>query len=140
MEIRFTAPGPPKGKQRPRVCRINGKSITYTPKQTTEYEKKIRASYKRLKSEKFPQGVPLKINITALFPIPKKFNKEWRQTALNGKILPTKKPDSDNIIKIILDGLNGVAYHDDAQICKVNFEKRYAEIPEVKVTIKEINL
>ena len=53
---------------------------------------------------------------------------------------PIKKPDSDNIIKIILDALNGVCYYDDAQICKVNFEKKYAEISETRITIKEIVL
>lgn len=58
---------------------------------------------------------------------------------LNGEILPTKKPDSDNIIKIILDALNGIAYHDDSQICSIHFEKKYAEIPVTKITIKEIN-
>ena len=31
-----------------------------------------------------------------------------------GEMLPTKKPDVDNIIKIILDSLNGLAYKDDA--------------------------
>lgn len=43
MEIKFTVPGPPRGKQRPRICRINGRSVTYTPRQTIEYEKLIRA-------------------------------------------------------------------------------------------------
>ena len=42
MEIKFTTPGPPKGKQRPRICKLNGRSIAYTPKQTIEYEKLIR--------------------------------------------------------------------------------------------------
>ena len=39
MEIKFTVPGPPKGKQRPRICKVNGHSVAYTPKQTIEYEK-----------------------------------------------------------------------------------------------------
>ena len=43
MEIKFTVPGQPKGKQRPRVCRINSRNVTYTPRQTTEYEKLVRA-------------------------------------------------------------------------------------------------
>lgn len=51
-----------------------------------------------------------------------------------------KKLDSDNIIKIILDALNRACYHDDAQICSVHFEKKYAEIPATKITIKEIDL
>ncbi|MFR1179460.1 MAG: RusA family crossover junction endodeoxyribonuclease, partial [Bacilli bacterium] len=39
-------------------------------------------------------------------------------------------------IKIILDGLNGVAYWDDSQVCRVYFEKMYAEKPETRVLIK----
>ncbi len=66
MTIKFKVLGEPKGKQRPKLCKIRGQSAVYTPKQTTEYEQKIRASYKRLMSEKFPRGKPLKIEITAL--------------------------------------------------------------------------
>lgn len=57
---------------------------------------------------------------------------------LNGEILPTKRPDGDNIIKVILDALNGFVYHDGAQICKIYFTKKYAEKPETKVLIKTI--
>lgn len=91
-------------------------------------------------SEKFPKGIPLKVNITALFAIPKRFNKEQRKKALNGEILPTKRPDSDNVIKIILDALNGVAYHDDEQVCEVYFEKKYSENPEMIVRIIEMKV
>ena len=138
MTIKFKVLGEPKGKQRPRLCFIRGRSIVYTPKQTTEYEQKIRASYKRLIGEKIPQGIPLQIRITALFSIPKKFNKEQKQQALNGDILPTKKPDGDNIIKIILDDLNDTAYFDDSKICGINFLKKYGEIPQIIIEIKEI--
>ncbi len=128
------------GKQRPRMCRIRGKTITYTPKQTTEYEKLVRASYTAVSKTFFEKGIPLIISIIALFSIPKSVNKKLKNLMLQGDILPTKKPDSDNIIKITLDALNGVAYHDDAQICRIYFEKKYAEIPSIKITIKEINL
>lgn len=138
MTIKFKVLGEPKGKQRPRLCVIRGRSIVYTPKQTTEYEQKIRASYKRLTSEKFPRGTPLEIEITALFSIPKKFNKEQRQKALNGEIFPIKKPDGDNIIKIILDALNNTAYFDDSQVCGINFVKIYGETPQIIIEIKEI--
>lgn len=137
MEIKFVVPGDPRGKQRPRVRRTKGRSIAYTPKETVKYEQKVRASYRRLMSEKFPKGIALKVNITALFPIPKRFNKEQRKKALDGELLPTKKPDSDNIIKIILDALNGVAYHDDAQVCEVYFEKKYAEKSKTIIAIAE---
>ena len=57
---------------------------------------------------------------------------------LNGRIRPTKKPDTDNIIKIICDALNGLAYKDDAQIVSNSTEKRYANDGFVEVCIKDI--
>lgn len=138
MRVKFKVLGEPKGKQRPKLCKIRGRSIVYTPKRTTEYEQKIRVSYKRLLSEKIPKGTPLEVNITALFSIPKKFNKEQRQNALSGEIMPTKKPDSDNIIKIVLDALNDTAYFDDSQVCGINFFKRYGEKAQIIIEIKEI--
>lgn len=133
-------PGNPKGKQRHRMCRIKSRKITYTPKQTAEYEKLVRASYTAVSKRFFDKDTPLIISITALFSIPKSVSQKTKNLMLKGDILPTKKPDSDNIIKIVLDALNGVCYHDDAQICSVHFEKKYAEIPAIKITIKEINL
>ena len=138
MTLEFTIPGAPKGKQRPRVCRINGRSITYTPKQTVEYENQIRSIYFKVANFKFERHIPLEIAILALFELPKNVSKKVRALMLNGEILPTKRPDGDNIIKIVLDALNGLVYHDDAQICKINFTKKYAEKPETKVLIKTI--
>ena len=56
-----------------------------------------------------------------------------------GEILPTKKPDADNIAKIIADALNGVAYRDDSQIAEMLIVRRYADIPVVAVEIQEID-
>lgn len=109
------------------MCVRFGKQITYTPKQTSEYEKLVKASYMAVSKMFFKKDIPLEIDITAFFN-GKYSESDWA----------TKKPDSDNIIKIILDGLNKVAYHDDAQICKIHFEKRYAKIPRVEVKIKSL--
>ena len=127
MEIKFKILGKPRGKQRPRMCIRFGKQITYTPKQTSEYEKLIKASYMAVSRTFFEKDVPLEVNILAFFS-GKYSNNDWM----------TKKPDSDNIIKIILDGLNKVAFYDDAQVCKLYFEKRYAEVPRVEITIKNL--
>ena len=138
MEIKFTVPGIPRGKQRPRVCRINGRSITYTPKQTVKYENQIRSIYSKVSNFKFERCVPLEVAILALFEPPKSVSKKVRNLMLSGKTLPTKRPDGDNVIKVVLDALNGVAFHDDDQICKIYFEKMYAETPGIRVLIKNI--
>lgn len=122
------------------MCRIKGRKITYTPKQTTEYEKLVRASYTAVSKIFFEKNTPLEVSIIALFSIPKSVSQKTKDLMLKGDILPTKKPDLDNIIKIILDALNGVCYHDDAQICSIYFDKKYAEIPSTKIIIREIDL
>ena len=127
MEIKFKILGKPRGKQRPRMCVRFGKQVTYTPKQTSEYEKLVKASYMAVSKMFFKKGVPLEVSIFAFF-----------SGKYSDSCWATKKPDSDNIIKIVLDGLNKVAYYDDSQVCKVNFEKKYADIPRVEVKIKSL--
>ena len=70
------------------------------------------------------RNLPLEISILALFPIPKYASKKTKELMINGYIFPTKKPDGDNIIKAILDALNGVAYRDDSQICRIYFDSQ----------------
>lgn len=54
---------------------------------------------------------------------------------ISGALLPTKKPDLDNVAKIVCDALNGVAYKDDAQIVDLKVHKYFSETPEVVVVI-----
>ena len=61
------------------------------------------------------RNLPVEISILALYPVPKYASKKTKNLMLNGCLLPTKKPDSDNTIQIILDALNGVAYCDGAR-------------------------
>ena len=52
-------------------------------------------------------------------------------------IRPAKKPDCDNIAKIILDSLNGIAYADDKQIISLSVEKYYGDTPKVCLILQE---
>lgn len=56
---------------------------------------------------------------------------------LDIKTLCQKKPDVDNLAKIVLDSLNKIAY-DDAQVCRLLVEKRYGETPQVLVRLSEL--
>ena len=62
-------------------------------------------------------------------------------SAMNQTLEPTahkphaKRPDSDNIVKAVLDGLNLIAYHDDAQVWAHNVRKVYSEHPGVTVML-----
>lgn len=51
----------------------------------------------------------------------------------------TCKPDLDNLTKAVLDGLNEVAWYDDAQIVQLHVEKKYSGKPLIQITISEID-
>jgi len=134
--LKLTIPGKPLGKQRPRVLK-NG--ITYTPKDTVDYETFIKEMYTMRNFYRQFKG-PLKIDITAYFPIPASISKKKREEMLSGKIRPTKKPDWDNIGKIVTDALNHLAYDDDKQIVEATVKKFYSERPRVEISLEEIEM
>ena len=79
----------------------------------------------------------IKVQIKAYFAIPKNANKKQKEEMLKNSISPIKKPDIDNIAKIILDALNNLAFKDDNQITKIDIEKIYSEEEKVYVKIEE---
>ena len=132
--VKFFIEGKPLGKQRPRP---NTKTrVVYTPEKTKNYEEKVKIAYlaacnelkKTDKTEKYKWmgKEPLVIRIVAQFEIPKSYTKKRRVAIQQGLEHPVIRPDADNIAKIICDGLNKVAYHDDAQIVDVECIKVYA--------------
>ncbi len=137
MEVKFTVLGEPKGKGRPRFNRNTGHAVT--PKDTVNYETLVRMEYaNQCEDIKFPDKEMLDMRIKAFYSIPKSVSKKKRASMLAGELRPTKKPDMDNVIKIIADSLNQIAYRDDTQIVDCQVRKFYSENPRVEVTIKPV--
>lgn len=134
MTIHFTVPGEPKGKGRPKFNHYT--RTAYTPKDTEEYEQRVRAAYFAATpgNPGFEKSA-LCVEIVAFFGMPRNIRRDLATAMLAGDVKPTKKPDSDNILKIICDALNKFAYMDDAQVVHATVKKRWAEIPRVEVTL-----
>jgi Holliday junction resolvase RusA-like endonuclease len=131
--IRFSVPGEPVGKARPRFTK-NGHA--YTPDKTRSYEAIVRlCAIKAMKGKKLLTGA-ISLTVTAFFPMPKYFTKAIREKALSGELLHQKKPDWDNVGKIISDALNGVVYADDATVSRASVSKRYSDFPRVEVSVE----
>lgn len=135
----FIVEGKPQGKGRARTVRnkYTGKVHSFTPERTANYEELIRWSYKASGGE-FHFDKALIVDILAFYPIPKGFNKAKKKSATDGILRPTAKPDCDNIIKVVLDALNGVAYYDDKQVVRVCCDKYYSETGHLKIEVKEL--
>lgn len=135
MIYEFEVPGKVIGKGRPRLNTYTG--IVYTPTKTKDYETLVE-EYFLLKYPRFKvlEG-RLKVSIIAYFAIPKSTKKSDINEMLENSISPTKKPDIDNIVKIVLDSMNRFAFKDDIQITKLDVEKRYGLEEKIYIKIEE---
>ena len=138
MKAKFCIYGDPQGKGRPRFSTVCGHVHTRTPEKTVLYENLIKTEYIQQAGTRFPDDAMLDIRIFAYYSIPKSVSQKKRQAMLEKKIRPTKKPDWDNVGKVVCDSLNGIAYRDDAQVVDCQVRKFYGDSPKVIVTIEEI--
>lgn len=128
----FTIPGKVATKGRPRFSTANGVPRTYTPANTVLYENLVKTIWMQSGCEKLDGCISAVI--VAVYPIPKSISKKKRE-ALKGSPYP-HKGDCDNVAKIILDSLNGLAYDDDAQVTSLTVQKIYGDDPRAFVSLK----
>ena len=124
----FTIPGPPVGKERPRVT---GKR-TYTAPRTAAYEEWIRLHARNARVQM--QEGPLKLTLVHAKQVPASWSKKRKAAALAG-IYATGMPDLDNVVKAILDGLNRIAWRDDSQVAVIAASRVYVSNPS-SVTVE----
>lgn len=125
-EIQYIIPGKARGKGRPRMMRSGH---VYTDSKTDNFEGAVRSLAARaMKDAGLPlaAGVPVTVSIIIGAVVPQSYTRKKRQAALDGR-LPPFKPDVDNVAKSILDAMNGIVYDDDAHVCSLSVEKRFAE-------------
>lgn len=117
--IRLEIPGKPFAKQRPRFSRRSGRA--YTPEETVSFERQVGL----LASSMFnaPLEGPVRLTVRAYFKIPASWSKKKAAAHLAQPHI--QKPDADNLAKGICDGLNRIAYRDDAQVFSQRCEKRW---------------
>lgn len=135
MKYEFEVLGDIVGKERPRVNTYTLK--VYTPNKTKDYEQLIQQYFKIKYPNSYELEGRISIKIIAYLKIPKSTRKIKTQEMLENKISPTKKPDVDNIGKVVLDALNKVAFKDDNQVSKIMVEKRYAITEKICIEIEE---
>lgn len=132
--IELFIPGEPVAKGRPRFSRTG---ITFTPLKTREYESKIALIGRIEMGEKPPLTGPLLVSIQIYKEIPASWSKKKKEKALLGEIRPTGRPDIDNYLKT-LDGLNGICWEDDSQICSIHAYKHYSKTPGMYIKVYTI--
>lgn len=129
----FTVYMEPKGKARPRFNHWNKR--VFTPQSTVDAEKQIADAFKASGGREMSEYI--KLDVIAYCKIPERTSKFQRQDMLSGAIRPAKVPDADNILKLVLDALQGpeLLCINDRQITSVSCVKFYGEIPKIVIRI-----
>ena len=130
----FEIEGEPVPKDRPRAA-----GHIYTPNKTRDREEDIALMYKaKYHRFMFEKGVPLRAEMDFYFKIPQNISKKKRVEMENKRIRPTKRPDIDNIQKLVMDAANGVIWVDDAQVVEVVVRKYWSDRPRTEVRVIEV--
>ena len=127
----------PVPQLRPRVSSRGGCVRVYDPPKVKQFKSLLRS----LASSQYsrpPLIGPLSVSLTFYRPVQKSISKTERERRLSNESKPVAKPDTDNYIKATLDALNGLLWHDDAQIVKIAGEKRYSDHPRITVSVKPV--
>ena len=128
--IKFTVPGSPVAKERPRFAKRGKFIVTYTPTKTKTAETSIAEYARYYMGFANPLEGVMWLDLAFYLPIPK----EKRKTIENDS-WHVCKPDADNLAKLASDALNGICYHDDSQIARLTITKRYSDNPRTEITI-----
>lgn len=136
LSVRFEVPGIPRGKGRPRAAVIRGHARIYTPKVTAQEEGAVRLfASQAMQGRPLMEG-PIDLRLAAYMPVPASWSGRKREMALANRIMPTGRPDLDNVLKLVSDGINGVCIRDDSQVVSFTADKRYDATPRIVVEIR----
>lgn len=134
--LRFTIPGDAVPQGRARMTRDGH---VYTPTKTRNFHAVVRMAAATAMATRMPLEGPLKAVVAILIPVPASWSTRKREMALNGSIRPASKPDLDNRVKAIFDGMGEVVFaKSDAQIAELIAWKAYSEKPRTEVQISPI--
>lgn len=138
MIASFIISGVPVAKGRPRITTRGGFARAYTPEKTRTFEAMVAEQARAAIGPIDPYKGAVEVEAHFSLPIPKSWRKSERMAAIVGTLRPQGRPDIDNYLKALADGLNGIVYADDSQIVSARVTKRYGDVPGVAVTVRAV--
>jgi len=113
----------PIPKARPRVTRTH----TYSPKSNVVFKNEVqRIARKQYRYD--PLLGALQITAIFTFKRPKTVRRRYH----------TVRPDCDNLLKGLLDALNGVLYKDDCQVVECYGIKEYGNEDQISIIVNQL--
>jgi len=131
-QLKLTVPGVPVAQGRPRACIRGGHAAVYQPKASAEWRSLVSMSAaEAMAGFGSPFDCAVSLQAVFYFPWPKSMTKAARARG-EGK---STKPDIDNLLKGVMDGLNGIAWRDDSRVSAVYAAKAYSDTPRTVIAV-----
>lgn len=139
--IIFSVPGQPVAKGRPIIgMGFHGRPTARTPAKTLVFENLVKLAAQQAMAGQPPIEGPVELWLDINLQIPASWSKKRQRDAAAGLVAATKKPDADNVLKAVKDGMNGIVWLDDAQAVEYRISKRYSTSPCVQVSVEQLPL
>lgn len=138
--VQFVVPGTPVAKGRARSFLRAGHIAHCTPEKTARYENLVKLAAQTAMAARSPIEDAVLLGVVAYMPIPASWSQKKKDAAVREEIKPTIRPDLDNIIKALKDGMNAVVWKDDSQVVEIHAAKRYSDTPRVQICVKRIGV
>lgn len=126
----------PVEQQRPRATSQGGHVRVYDPPKVRRFKQDVAKFVKQQPLPKF-EDKELSVQIKFFRKIQKSLTKKERELRLSNVHRPKTRPDIDNLVKSLLDALNGLIWDDDAKIVHLEADKLYSEQPRIEIEVHE---
>mgnify|MGYP001030654554 CR=1 FL=1 len=137
-KIEFDIAGEPVAQGRPRFSKVGRYVKTYDPAKSREAKRHVRYAAKQIMGDELPLSGPIHMRAEFGIMMPKSMarkrsprEREWR----------VKKPDLDNLLKLVKDACSTIVYLDDNLVVQVTARKiqcAQGEAPFTRVCFEEI--
>jgi Holliday junction resolvase RusA-like endonuclease len=131
VRVTFVIPGKPFAKQRARATKTGR---VFTPAATVSFERTVG----QIALPHFPAPLegPVKLEIIATFAPPPSWSKRKVREHLHRAHV--QRPDLDNLLKAVSDGLNRIAFADDGQIAEIAARKLWGLTEQTVVHVETL--
>jgi Holliday junction resolvase RusA-like endonuclease len=137
IQIMFTIYGEPVAKGRPRFSTRGKYPVAFTPEKTKAYEFEVGMMALAAMGGSKPLEGALEAFIYVTFAVPESYSKKRLEACLSGSEKHIKKPDLDNVVKCVIDGMDKIVFDNDSQITSIHATKVYGEVAKVEVMVKQ---
>ncbi len=137
-KIEFTISGEPVAQGRPRFSNAGGFVKAYDPAKSRNGKQHVRYAANHAMEGEEPLAGPLHMRAEFGIMMPKSMARKRNPRPRQYRV---KKPDLDNLIKLVKDGCSGVVYLDDNTVVMVTARKiqcAQGEAPFSRISFEEI--